>query len=247
MGWTAFRNRMKREVFHISASDVLPAIPAVLAMQGIPRHVHPDERITLLARDAIVLFEKMAHPVGILMEIGTEDFATVFQGEAQNDDESPVMSIARSADRLALFAVTIGQPLCAHIGQLFRDDELPLGAMLDAAASEGTELTASMLEARYRERLRTEGAITRDHGTLRFSPGYCGWHVSGQMKLFQALEPAAIGIRLNDSCLMNPLKSISGVVIAGRKHIFDFEDTFPFCRDCADHACRDRFRELSAQ
>ena len=41
------------------------------------------------------------------------------------------------------------------------------------------------------------------HHTNRFSPGYCGWHVSG--------------VRLTDSSLMLPIKSVSGIIGLGKE------------------------------
>ena len=64
-------------------------------------------------------------------------------------------------------------------------------------------------------------------GVLRYSPGYCGWHISGQRRLFAHLRPERIGITLHDSYLMEPLKSVSGVLIAGAKEIHAFADTYP--------------------
>ena len=80
---------------------------------------------------------------------------------------------------------------------------------------------------------------------LRFSPGYCGWHVSGQKRLFAELKPQKIDLTLRESCLMQPLKSISGVLVAGPKIIFDIDDTYPFCAACKTHSCRDRYQALS--
>jgi hypothetical protein len=79
---------------------------------------------------------------------------------------------------------------------------------------------------------------------MRFSPGYCGWDLTAQRGLFEALQPAEIGITLSESCLMRPLKSISGVFIAGEKGIFVFDDVFSFCGECATHECRDRITAL---
>ena len=54
------------------------------------------------------------------------------------------------------------------------------------------------------------------HHTNRFSPGYCGWHVSEQRKLF-GIFPAEhpCGVRLTESSLMLPIKSVSGVIGLG--------------------------------
>lgn len=61
--------------------------------------------------------------------------------------------------------------------------------------------------------------------TNRFSPGYCGWHVSEQQMLFPIMGTDAnildternepCGVRLTDSSLMIPIKSVSGVIGLG--------------------------------
>ena len=51
--------------------------------------------------------------------------------------------------------------------------------------------------------------------TNRFSPGYCGWNVSEQHKLFSLLPGNFCGIRLTESALMDPVKSVSGIIGIG--------------------------------
>ncbi|MCX6843389.1 MAG: hypothetical protein NTX53_14035 [candidate division WOR-3 bacterium] len=75
---------------------------------------------------------------------------------------------------------------------------------------------------------------------LRYSPGYCGWDITGQRQLFQALRPEEIGITLRESCLMEPLKSISGVLVAARPEVHRFDNTYPFCSACTTQTCRSR-------
>jgi cobalamin-dependent methionine synthase I len=55
----------------------------------------------------------------------------------------------------------------------------------------------------------------------RYSPGYCSWDVSEQQKLFSFFPEKFAGIALSDSCLMNPIKSISGIAGIGHgiKHL----------------------------
>ena len=74
---------------------------------------------------------------------------------------------------------------------------------------------------RYPESTKRDKSLlhTIVYGVLRYSPGYCGWHVSGQINLFNTLTPEKIGITLGESCLMNPLKSVSGVLVAGPPNI----------------------------
>ena len=238
---------MIRKVLQIPVAEVLPSREAVMGGQGIPRSTTPGGRISRLADDALSLYGEKARPAGILMEVPRDGFAAVFQGRGANEEESPVGPIYRASDRLALFAVTVGEAVCAEISRLFRDNDFALGSMLDSAASEGTDMAAGAVEDFYRGHLRDAGLLDSRSGTLRFSPGYCGWHISAQGALFDALRPGEIGIALNESFLMQPLKSISGVIVAGRKEIFDFEDVFSFCRDCSTHSCRDRISSLLQQ
>jgi hypothetical protein len=185
-----------------------------------------------------------ASPAGVWQEISGREFASVYNGEGKNAARTPLEAVFPRAAHLALFAVTLGPAVTEKIGALFAARDFALAALLDAACSEGAERAADELEARYEEHLRAEGAGTSENRHLRYSPGYCGWHVSGQRALFAALQPGDVGLTLRESCLMEPLKSISGVIVAGPAAIHDFTDDFEFCTDCAERACRSRIRRI---
>jgi hypothetical protein len=85
-----------------------------------------------------------------------------------------------------------------------------------------------------------QGRTGQGSTLLRYSPGYCGWDITGQRALFAALHPEEIGIRLNESCLMEPVKSISGVMVAGPAEIHEFNNDYPFCSECRTKDCRRR-------
>ncbi len=236
-----------RETLAISAAAVLPTVESVLRAQGIPPWKKPDDRILRLADEALAAYRATAAPAGLLMEIPGAEFEGVFDGERVNHPDSPVGPIARSANDLALFAVTLGQRISDRISLLFESKDYAAGSLLDAAASEGAELAAALVERSFRERLSAAGRFRPGLATLRFSPGYCGWDIRGQRNLFRALTPGTIGLSLSESCLMQPLKSVSGVMVSGRKEIFDFEDVFSFCRDCSTHTCRERIKDVMNQ
>ena len=54
------------------------------------------------------------------------------------------------------------------------------------------------------------------NSTNRYSPGYCGWHVSEQHKFFAFLPQNYCGIELSDSALMKPVKSVSAIIGIGK-------------------------------
>lgn len=233
-----------RNVITIPLDEVVPPRSAVLNALGIPDERSVDQRTIQLADDGVSVYRELVAPTGIVTDISTEDFEVVYNGEAHNDGETPLGDIFRQSDSLALFAVTIGEPVSERIMRLFDDNDFPLGSALDAAASEGAELAAQALESHYADFLKKSDGLDSSNGVLRFSPGYCGWHISAQKKLFDRLNPGEIGISLRESFLMQPLKSISGVIICGRKEIFDFDDSFPFCADCETRECRERIRDV---
>jgi len=233
-----------RKTMSIPIDDVIPSIGAVLKGQGVPESVVPDKRMVQLARESVSIYKRFSDPVGVIMEISKVDFELVYNGEGKNDNEAPLSMIYKESDSLALFTVTIGEKVCTEIAQLFNNNDFALGAMLDSAASEGAEMAAQVVESYYKDYLTEIGRFTSLAGIMQFSPGYCGWHISAQKKLFEFLHPAEIGIKLRESYLMQPLKSISGVIVAGPKEIFDFDDTFPFCNECDTHSCRDRIKAM---
>lgn len=230
--------------FDISPADTIPSPERVLQAQGVPTASTDATRFTGIVQNAISRYRELAAPRGICREISVGNFESIYQGEGANAEDTPLDSIAQNAEYLSLFAVTVGEPVTGEISALFAADDFAHAVMLDAAASEGTELAADALEALVHQDARQSGRLGSDSKLVRFSPGYCGWHTSGQKKLFEYLQPRQIGIELGDSYLMQPLKSISGVFVGGPKDIFIFEDNFPFCRDCDTRSCRDRIAAL---
>lgn len=231
-------------ILHFSVDDVVPEARAVCQCLGIPRDVTVPAHIEDLYVDALYRFREEAAPIGIVAEISLEDFATVYEGEGLNAADAVVGQVFPEAERLALFAVTLGDGPPHAISAGFAAKDFALASMIDAIASESADLAAEIAERRYEQHLRDGGWGSPDGGVLRYSPGYCGWDVTGQKKLFHYLEPEQIGLTLTDSCLMQPLKSVSGVMIAGPKAIHKFKPTYSYCSTCETHACRERLRAL---
>lgn len=49
----------------------------------------------------------------------------------------------------------------------------------------------------------------------RYSPGYCGWDVADQIKLFSFFPDNFCGVTVSQSALMKPVKSVSGLIGLG--------------------------------
>jgi len=222
-----------RERIAWAAAESAPARAEALRLQGLPSGQAPSSRIGALLDAALAEYLQAAEPRALVGEIGREDFAEVYGGEGRNAPATPLDAVYPKAERLALFVATVGEPLTRRIRDLFGQHHPAPAAMLDAVASAAADGLAERLAARF---------AGDDDGTraLAYSPGYCGWHVSGQRRLFARLRPEEIGVTLNASFLMQPLKSVSGVLVLGPGRIHRFAPDYPFCADCADRPCRAR-------
>ena len=83
-----------------------------------------------------------------------------------------------------------------------------------------------------------ENSLEKGKSTSSISPGsLVDWPVSEQKKLFQLYDGGdeKIGVSLTKSCLMQPVKSVSGI-----RYISDH--TFHNCELCQRKECRDRKR-----
>jgi len=227
-----------REIVRFPAGECLPTAADVLAGQGVPAGRETSEPIAESLGEALALFRQLAAPIAVLSDIATAEFAVVYRGEGRNAAENPLAAIFPKADRLALFAVTIGERVGEEVSRLFASGRFDLGYLLDAVASSGTDRLAAKLQELCAGR-SPDGTVF-----LRYSPGYCGWDITGQRQLFQALRPEEIGITLRETCLMEPLKSISGVLVAARPEVHRFDNTYPFCGACATQSCRSRLAEV---
>ena len=227
-----------------TAADSTPDWNQVLRAQGLPEGQALPTRLVALVDAAFNLYVRLARPRALIGVIGHDEFAGVYAGDGRNSHETPLEAIVPRADRLALYVATVGDPVSQAIGDLFDQQEPALGYMLDAVASEAADGLSHAAGRALMDRLRDAGGVGDEARVLPYSPGYCGWHVTGQRKLFAALEPERIGVTLNASCLMQPLKSVSGVLVVGSGEAHRFHPTYAFCEHCGTRQCRDRMASV---
>lgn len=118
----------------------------------------------------------------------------------------------RGSEAFALFVATAGAEFEELQFRLKDDDDMVRTFIADAFGSVVAEHTADVMEQYLQDGIAARGW----RHTNRFSPGYCGWHVSEQQRLFPLFGvDRPCGVRLTDSSLMVPIKSVSGVIGLG--------------------------------
>ena len=135
----------------------------------------------------------------------------------------------KEAEEVALFICTAGPVVGEMCRQSMKDGDLLRGYVYDVIGSEIVEAAAD----RMQEEMRKSIAALGKEITNRFSPGYCGWDVAEQHKLFSFFKDNYCGITLTESALMNPIKSVSGIIGIGRNVRYT-----PYqCKLCDDKNC----------
>lgn len=229
--------------FHFNINDIYPERERVLYQIGVPEGAKINEKVEAALERSLKLFESLAKPVGLMKDITQGEFTDLFNGEGENAEDALLYNIFPKAENLSLFALTLGEEVSTEIQNAFASNDFPVGSLLDAAASIAADNAVTKIEDMYCDKLNRESSI-KDNVVLSYSPGYCGWHISGQKKLFEFLNPSQIGISLNNTFLMTPLKSVSGLLVSGKREIHIFDNKFKYCRDCRDKSCRERIENI---
>lgn len=234
---------MRRRVV-LEANELMPEVRAVLETQGVPQGTEVGPKLHALAEEAVKLVQGAALPRGVEAEVEPASFFTILKGEGNNEPETPLHRLRDGAQRMALFAVTLGEDASELAGKLFQDERYALAMMVDATAQLAKEAAIAQMEDAYVDRLEAEGVEPSYRAALAYLPGQCGWHATGHRALFRSLGPEDIGIHLDASCHLYPLKSAAGVIIAGDPIIHCYRSDFAFCDSCGTRHCRDRQRRI---
>ncbi len=107
-----------------------------------------------------------------------------------------------------LFVGTVGHKFDKWSRNTFNDGDPLAGYIIDIIGSEIAESTADWIEDKIVGMAKKENKKCSN----RYSPGYCGWNVSEQHKLFSFFPENFCGISLTESALMKPHKSVSGII-----------------------------------
>lgn len=123
-----------------------------------------------------------------------------------------IASNFKKCESLAILTVSLGNKISDEIRILMDSGDILSGFILDKIASEIVEQFADKIEEMISSLCQKQNLKI----TNRYSPGYCGWDVKEQQKLFSLLPDNFCGISLTDSSLMLPIKSVSAVIGIGK-------------------------------
>ena len=232
-----------RKIYELDKKDIVPTHAEIMAWQKMPEG-SASPRIMRLMDDAIGFFQESAVLRGLIDDFEADGFPDIYEGNGLNAPDGPVSSIIARSEATALMAATMGDALSLKCSDLLKRGSAALGYMLNVVSSVGADKLGLGMCRLFLERLRSEPREVKNLKVQYYCPGHCGWHISGQEKLLAALHPDEIGVSLNEHWVMNPFKSVSGILVAAPVEVHRFRQSFSFCPQCKDRKCVERFKLL---
>ncbi len=182
----------------------------ILKGQGIdPEKASP--LLTRVATDVLNEANSLLEPAALYGYLPVEDFQheqIVFPGGTFS---GPLVARAfAGASRLYLVLCTIGPALEKRVAELMAANMMQAMALDGAGTAAVGEVSRQVME-------RIAATAKKDGLTagMKANPGQEGWPIEQQRTFFDLVPADKIGVRLTESCLMLPRKSVSFVIGCG--------------------------------
>lgn len=124
-----------------------------------------------------------------------------------------LMKHLKSCSRISLLGITIGSFVEEEMERFVKENKSLEQLILDAVGSECAEEAAQYVSNIIDSEIKKNNYIP----TKRFSPGYGDLDLEVQKYFFKKLRLEEIGIKLSDSLLMIPQKSVTAFIGWGKR------------------------------
>lgn len=200
-------------VWELTVPEV--TVEDILRSEGVDYRKHPPRPgMVDLHRRILAEASALVQPKAIWTEVevtGAGDKELCLQDGLKLTSRL-LAKMAGSAEKLILFAMTIGSAIEEQISSYQRAEKMSRAFALDAAGSTMIAMGSSLALSRIEEIYHREGLKT----TFPMGPGHSYWKgLDDQQIIFYYLQPERIGLHLNDSNLIIPRKSVSMVLGVG--------------------------------
>ncbi len=199
-----------------------------------------NEIIIQITREEIKQGYKLSKPQGIysLLKIN-EIFFSKRRVDLENNISlyfnNSVIDFLKGTDYLVFGVVTIGNSLEDKISEFFTNKEYSRGLALDAVGT----VAVRYLSRHVRSIICKEAKEQNLQTTKHFTPGTAEWDISQQKNIFEIIPADKIGVRLTESYMMIPKKSLSWVIGIGKEIIITSKEN-DSCKICLAENCQFR-------
>ncbi len=211
----------------ISFSELGLTPQHVYASMGY-RGAEPDSETCSLVARMLADLEREVKPAYALKVLpGKVEGHSVVIDDIVFDTPVFLGKILQEAHHFALFVVTAGQAYDDWAARIKKQGDILCEFVADAIGSATVESMGLYAKKRLEELL---GGATH---SSTFCPGQYHWHISEQRKFFTLMGEDNVGVTINDSFLMHPIKSVSGLIGIGET----LDPTITACSLCPRLDC----------
>ena len=212
-----FKDQMKEDLFVLGTIGLQISLEAVLMQLGYSDLESVSSGMCDKVGAEIAKTQSLMEPKGSYLRLQEGDFKG--------------FDLVSGAGRMILALATIGPALEQYAKKLVGAGEGATGLIADAIGTVAAEQTADFLERKIRQDCSGLGLKV----SRRYAPGYCGWEIEAQRQIFSRFDDI-LSIKLTDSCLMIPEKSLSFVCLLSQSGDFS---SFKVgnCKECGQKDC----------
>jgi len=205
-------------LYKLNLKDLNISRKNIFRYLGYPGDIIPDPYSDILDEMLVVAEEKSTIQAGFVF-FENISINKMKQQISLNgigfDSGIIIVSALEEIESAVLFVGTAGPEIENYSKKLMEEGQLVEGYIMDVIGSEVVETAVDYCQDILEKELNNKGLSL----TNRYSPGYCGWNVSEQHKLFSLLPENFCNIKLKESALMIPIKSVSGIIGIGQNVI----------------------------
>jgi len=200
----------------------------------------PKEIVLQIVREEIARSYNLFEPQGIyspikIRQISFSDGRVVLENDFVVNFNNLVINLLKGTNCLVLGVVTVGSTLENNVTELFARGEYPRAIALDAVGTVAVEALSKYVRNLICQEVKDRNLQITRH----FSPGYNDWDINQQKVIFEIIPADKIGVKLTESCMMLPRKSLSWVIGIG-KDISRLSKEKGTCKICKLKSCQYR-------
>ncbi len=202
----------------------------IISLMGYDEEIPPQ--ITACLHEEMLAFEHLEEIEGGITtrksNIDLKENAITIEHQQFNVGKR-ITRLLKKAEYITGFICTAGRTIPERSKKLMEKGDLIEGYVVDVIGNVAVETAMDRIQQLHQSELEAKGLKI----TNRYSPGYCNWSVADQPKLFSLFPKNFCGVSLTPSCLMLPIKSISGFIGVG-EHVCYEKYT---CTHCTMQNC----------
>jgi len=198
-----------------------------------------NEMIMQITREEIEQSYHLFEPQGIYSKVMIKNINSEGRINLENglhlEINNSMLNLLRGTSYLAFGLSTIGNHLEGKVVELFAKNEYPKAIALDAVGTVASKFLSNYIQSVICQEAKEQKFQTTGY----FNPGSGDWDISQQKNIFEIIPADEIGVRLTESYMMIPKKSLSWVIGIGKEIIITSKGN-DSCKICLAENCQFR-------